>query len=52
MYGWFFRHLPGPGWLRALFMLVLAACLVFFLMEVVFPIVSQYLENTNSTVGS
>lgn len=51
MYSAFFNHLPGPGWLRFLIMVILAACLVFFLMEVVFPMVSVYLENTNSTVG-
>ena len=51
MYGAFFNHLPGPKWLRAIFMLILAACLVFFLMEVVFPMVSEYMENTESTVG-
>ncbi|WP_181574889.1 MULTISPECIES: hypothetical protein [unclassified Actinomyces] len=37
MYGWIWRHLPGPVWLRALEALILAAAVVLFLFEVVFP---------------
>ena len=51
MYSAFFRHLPGPKWFRIIFMVILVACLIAFLMEVAFPIVSEYMENTGSTVG-
>ena len=51
MYSAFFNHLPGPKWFRILFMGVLAVCLFVFLMEVAFPIVSEYMTNTESTVG-
>ena len=51
MYSAFFRHLPGPKWFRILFMGVLAVCLFIFLMEIAFPIVSEHLDNTGSTVG-
>lgn len=51
MYSAFFRHLPGPKWFRILFMVVLVLCLLAFLMEVAFPIVSEYMTNTESTVG-
>ncbi|WP_162933729.1 MULTISPECIES: hypothetical protein [Actinomyces] len=37
MYGWIWRHLPGPWWLRALQALLLTAAVVYLLMEVVFP---------------
>ncbi len=37
MYGWIWRHLPGPRWLRALEALVLVAAVVLFLFQVVFP---------------
>lgn len=37
MYGWIWRHLPGPTWLRAIEALVLVAAVVLLLFEVVFP---------------
>ena len=51
MYSAFFRHLPGPKWVRVIIMIILAACIFGFLNEIAFPIVSQYLDNTESTVG-
>lgn len=51
MYSAFFRHLPGPKWFRIIFMTLLAVCLIAFLMEVAFPIVFEYTNNTESTVG-
>lgn len=37
MYGWIWRHLPGPTWLKVIEALVLAAAVVLLLFEVVFP---------------
>ena len=37
MYGWIWRHLPGPAWLKAIEALALTALTVLFLFEVVFP---------------
>ncbi|MBB3049601.1 hypothetical protein FHS23_000596 [Prauserella isguenensis] len=37
MYGWIWRHLPGPVALRAVEALVLVAAVVALLMFVVFP---------------
>ena len=37
MYGWIWRHLPGPRWLKLLEALVLAAGVVLLLFQVVFP---------------
>lgn len=51
MYSAFFRHLPGPKWFRVIFMAILVVCLLAFLMEVAFPITSEYMNNTESTVG-
>ena len=34
MYGWIWRHLPGPAWFKAIEALALT---VLFLFEVVFP---------------
>lgn len=37
MYGWIWRHLPGPVWLRAIEAGLLLAGVVLLLFEVVFP---------------
>ncbi|MFB7056436.1 hypothetical protein ACFCXT_25350 [Streptomyces vinaceus] len=37
MYGWFWRRLPGPSWVRALTACVLAGALVVLLFRYVFP---------------
>ena len=37
MYGWIWRHLPGPTGLRALMALLLVAGVVALLLLVVFP---------------
>lgn len=49
MYGWLWRHLPGPALVRVLILLVLAAGAVLLLFEVVFPALAPLLpldENT------
>lgn len=37
MYGWIWRHLPGPIWFRAISAMALAVLTVLFLFEYVFP---------------
>ena len=37
MYGWIWRHLPGPRWVRAIIALILTAAVVFILFQWVFP---------------
>ena len=37
MYGWFFRHLPGPTWFRVFLCLVIAAFAVAVLVAYVYP---------------
>lgn len=37
MYGWIWRHLPGPVWLRLIEALILVALVVLGLFEFVFP---------------
>jgi hypothetical protein len=37
MYGWIWRHLPGPTWFKAIEVLALIVLTVLFLFEVVFP---------------
>ncbi|MFC7581927.1 hypothetical protein ACFQ23_09665 [Schaalia naturae] len=42
MYGWIFRHLPGPTWLKAVEALVLVAAAVLVLFQWVFPWAQAY----------
>ena len=42
MYGWIFRHLPGPLWVRILTSLLLAAGVVLALMTYVFPWLAEF----------
>lgn len=37
MYGWIWRHLPGPAWLKVIEVLILLALVVLGLFEIVFP---------------
>ena len=37
MYGFIWRHLPGPAWLKAIEALILIAGIVYLLMQYVFP---------------
>lgn len=43
MYAWIWRHLPGPTWFRAIEAFVLIAAVVLILMQVVFPVVSDWM---------
>lgn len=37
MYGALWRALPGPAWFKAIFLLLVAAAIVYVLFEYVFP---------------
>ncbi|WP_189636264.1 hypothetical protein [Arthrobacter sp. NamB2] len=52
MYGWIFRALPGPLWMRVILSLILVLAAVAVLMVFVFPWVSQFNPLTDSTIGS
>jgi hypothetical protein len=50
MYGWIWRHLPGPTAVRALTALVLALAVVALLLFVVFPWAEPHLPFNDVTV--
>lgn len=50
MYGWIWRHLPGPAWLRALEAALLAVAVVLFLFLVAFPWAEQKIPFLRVTV--
>jgi hypothetical protein len=52
MYGWLFRRLPGPLWLRIATALVLAAGALVLMVQFLFPWLAQFTQLTDSTIGS
>lgn len=49
MYAWFFRKLPGPTWLKAIWALLIVAAVVYLLFEFVYPeFHSRFFDNTIS----
>ena len=52
MYGWIFRHLPGPLWMRILSSLVLVAGALVLMVQFLFPWMSGFTQFTDSTIGS
>jgi hypothetical protein len=50
MYGWIYRHLPGPAPLRVLLALLLGAAVVVLLLFVVFPAVEPWVPLNDVTM--
>jgi len=51
MYGWLWRHLPGPAWVRALELAVAALVVLAVCFLWVFPAIAPYMPFNNTTVG-
>lgn len=51
MYAWLWYLLPGPWWLRVLFLLVIIAAVLFVLAEWVFPWVDHLVSIDDPTAG-
>ncbi len=52
MYGWIFRTLPGPIWLRTVLFLLLIAAAVAALFHWVFPWLSDFINLNAPTIGA
>jgi hypothetical protein len=52
MYGWIFRHLPGPLWVRIFTSLVLIAGALVLMVQFLFPWMSDLTQFTDSTIGA
>ncbi|MCW2496235.1 hypothetical protein [Jatrophihabitans sp.] len=50
MYGWIWRHLPGPVALRLVETLVLLLAVISLLLFVVFPVIEPHLPTSQVTV--
>ncbi|GAB2678110.1 hypothetical protein [Thalassiella azotivora] len=51
MYGWIWRHLPGPALLRVVLALLLLLVVVWVCFEWVFPVLAPYMPFNDNTVG-
>lgn len=49
MYGWIFRQLPGPLWVRIILAIILILAAVLVLMEYVFPVIAEYSPFTETS---
>lgn len=52
MYGWMFRHLPGPPWVRVVITLLALAAIIVVLFGWVFPAIAPYMPFNDGLVGS
>ena len=51
MYGWLWRHLPGPTWVRVVLVVVAALAVLTVCFLWVFPAVAPVMPFNNTTVG-
>ncbi|MEZ0446424.1 hypothetical protein [Cellulomonas sp. ICMP 17802] len=51
MYGWLWRHTPGPAAVRVLILTVAALAVLAACFAWVFPVVSPYMPFNQTTVG-
>ena len=51
MYGWLWRHLPGPALVRVLILLVLAVAVLAACFVWVLPWLAPYMPFNDTTVG-
>ncbi len=51
MYGWLWRHLPGPTAVRVLILVLLAAAVLVACYLWVFPALAPYMPFNDTTVG-
>lgn len=52
MFSLLWRFVPGPAWLRALLLLLVAAALVWALIAYVYPYIADLLASEESTVNT
>lgn len=51
MYGWLWRHLPGPTWFRAVLALAAALGVAVLCFTTVYPAVAPLMPFNETTVG-
>jgi len=51
MYGWLWRHLPGPTWFRAVLALAAAVAVAVLCFTTVYPAIAPLMPFNDTTVG-
>ena len=51
MYGWLWRHLPGPAWVRVVLLVIAALAVLVVCFGWVFPAVAPLMPFNSTTVG-
>ncbi len=51
MYGWLWRHLPGPTWVRVVIALLAAVGVAVLCFTVVYPALAPLMPFSDTTVG-
>jgi hypothetical protein len=51
MYGWLWRHLPGPALVRVLLLVLLAALVLAACFQWLFPWLAPFMPFNDTTVG-
>jgi hypothetical protein len=51
MYGWLWRHLPGPAWVRAITLLLAAFGVAVLCFTTVYPALAPLMPFNDTTVG-
>jgi hypothetical protein len=51
MYGWLWRHLPGPSWVRVIVLLLAAVGVAVLCFTTVYPALAPLMPFNDTTVG-
>ena len=52
MYGWLYRIIPGPWWVKVLVLLIVFAAIVVLLFGWVFPVIAPYMTFNQVNQGT
>lgn len=52
MYGWLYRIIPGPWWVKVLVLLIVFAAIVVLLFGWVFPVIAPYMPFSQVNQGT
>ena len=52
MYGWLYRIIPGPWWVKVLVLLILFAAIVVVLFGWVVPVIAPYMPFNQGTISA
>ncbi|MDY5152667.1 hypothetical protein SAMN05421878_102102 [Actinobaculum suis] len=51
MYGWIWRHLPGPTWFKVIEVIIILAAIIYGLFEHLFPYLNELIRPIDTTIS-